>query len=236
MIRARNLYEQAYRHLKGEIREGRFPCDGPVFEAELADRLGVSRTPVREALRMLENERLVEALPGGGYRAVRVTPRDVLDAVQARVAIETMAVRLACERASEEQLAAIEAEVANAREALEVGLLGDVMRANEAFHQHVAAAAASPPLAFLLDRIYEYVRDRRVLDGVRARDDATTRMRAFVDEHAAIAAAVRERDAERASAAMHDHLQGLSEFYVGSLALTRTGDVAAAPAVAGARP
>lgn len=234
MIRARNLYEQAYRHLKREIREGRFPHDAAVLEAELAERLGVSRTPVREALRMLESERLIESVAGGGYRAVRVSPRDVLDAVQARVAIETMAVRLACERAGEAHLAAIDGAVARAREALALGLLGDVMEANEAFHQHVAAAADSPPLAFLLDRIYEYVRARRVLDGVRSQHDAIARMRAFVEEHADIAAALRARDAARACSAMHDHLEGLSEVYVASLALTRDDHAATASPVAGA--
>lgn len=219
MIRATSLSEKAYEHLKQEIHEGRFPCDAPVMEADLAVRLGVSRTPIREALRLLVSEGLVDPISGGGYSAVSITPRDVLDAVEARIAVETIAVRFACQRASDADLAKIDAATERARQALDVGLLGETMAANETFHRRVAEAAGSRLLLYLLTRIYDYIRLHRVLDGVRAQRAAIDRMANFVEEHEAIAAALRARDADRAGALMGEHLAALAQWYESSLAL-----------------
>jgi len=221
MIRATNLYERAYEHLKREIYEGRFPCDAPVLEADLAERLGVSRTPVREALRMLVSQGLLDPVSGGGYSAVRITARDVLDAVETRVAVETVAVRLAAERASDADLARIDDANRRARRALDVGLLGEAMEANESFHRGVAEAAGSRLLLYLLGRIYEYIRVHRVLDGVRAQRAALRAMETFVEEHETIADALRSRDAARAHTLMADHLSQLAKWYESSLALVR---------------
>lgn len=221
MIRATSLYERAYEHLKQEIYEGRFPCDAPVLEADLATRLGVSRTPIREALRMLVSEGLLDPVSGGGYSAVPITARDVQDAVEARVAVETIAVRLACNRASDDDLARIDEAIHRARQALEIGLLGETMEANESFHRRVAEAAGSRLLSLLLNRIYGYIRIHRVLEGVRAQRSALAQMRTFIEEHDAIAAALRSRDAQKAGALMGNHLTAMAQWYESSLVLAR---------------
>lgn len=219
MIRATTLYEKVYDQLKREIYEGRFPCDTPVLEADLAARLGVSRTPVREALRMLASEGLVSPQPGGGHCALHVGERDLHDAVAARMAIETLAVRLAAERATEDQLDAIGTINRRARTALDAGLLGETMVANEAFHHALAAATGSRLIEFLLARIYEVILVSRVLDGVREQQRAFQEMVRFVTEHEGIAAAVRARDGDLAAERMRAHLADLGDWYESSLAL-----------------
>jgi len=233
VIRAINLYEKVYEHLKREIYEGRFPTDAPVLETDLADRLGVSRTPVREALRMLTSEGLVSPRPGGGHAAVRIGERDLHDTVAARVGIETLAVRLAAERATVAQLDEIDAINLRARASLEAGLLGGTMEANEAFHRAIAAATGSRLIEFLLARIYEFILVSRVLDGVREQRWAFREMTRFVGEHEGIAEALRARDGQRAAERMRAHLGQLGDWYESSLTLVsheRPDDDAASPA------
>jgi len=223
VIRATNLYEKVYDQLKREIYEGRFPCETPVLETDLATRLGVSRTPVREALRMLVSEGLVAPRPGGGHCAVHVDERDLHDAVAARMAVETLAVRMAAERATDEQLDGIDATNRRARTALDAGLLGETMVANEAFHHALAAATGSRLIEFLLARIYEVILVSRVLDGVREQQRAFQEMVRFVNEHEGIAAAVRARNGDLAAERMRAHLADLGDWYESSLALVPRG-------------
>jgi DNA-binding GntR family transcriptional regulator len=231
VIRATNLYEKVYERLKREIYEGRFPADAPVLETELAARLGVSRTPVREALRMLASEGLVVPRSGGGHTAVRVGERDLHDAVAARLGVEALAVQLAAERATEAQLDEIDAINRRARASLEAGLLGGTMAANEAFHHAIAAATGSRLIEFLLARVYEFILVSRVLEGVKEQRRAAREMARFIGEHEGIAAALRARDAPLAVARMQAHLATLGDWYQSSLALVPSDpDPARAPA------
>ena len=213
-----------YDRLKREIYGGELGGEAPVYETDLAARLGVSRTPVREALRVLASEGLVVAQAGGGHRPVRVTERDLHDAVEARLAIETVAVGLAAERATEDQLGEIDAIQRRARVALEAGLLGETMAANEAFHRAVAAATGSRLIEFLLARVYEFLLVSRVLEGVREHKRAFAEMARFVAEHEGIATAIRARDADLAAARMRAHLERLGDWYESSLALVPRPD------------
>lgn len=223
-MRATSLYEKVYEHLKREVYEGRFPRTEPVLETDLAVRLGVSRTPVREALRMLATEGLLVPQQGGGHVAMHVGERDMHDAVEARVAIETLAVRFAAERADAACWDELDAINRRARTALEAGLIGETMEANQAFHHALAAATGSRLIEFLLARIYEYLLVSRVLDGVKAQRQAFQEMRRFVSEHEEIAAAIRAGDADGAAALMARHLGQLAGWYESSLALAQSTD------------
>ena len=229
-MRATSLYEKVYEHLKREIYEGRLSPTEPAFETDLAVRLGVSRTPVREALRMLATEGLLVPHPGGGHVAMHVGERDMHDAVEARVAIETLAVRFAAQRADSAQLDEIDAINRRARRALEAGLIGETMEANQAFHHALAAATGSRLVEFLLARIYEYLLVSRVLDGVKAQRAAFQEMSRFVTEHEAIAAAIRAGDGDLAAESMAQHLGRLAGWYESSLALAQSTPVTDADA------
>lgn len=229
MIRATSLYEKVYEHLKRDIYQGRLRTDKPVMESELADQLGVSRTPVREALRMLESEGLVVPQSGGGHLPIEISERDVHDAVASRLAIESVAVRLAAERASDDDLDQLDTINRRARSAIAAGLLGETMEANEQFHRTLARATESHLIEFLLARIYEYLLVHRILEGVREQRYAFQEMRRFVAEHERIADAVRSRNPDDAEKEMRKHLEQLGTWYESSLRLITHSPHATAP-------
>ncbi len=217
-IKASTLTQQVYDHLKEKVVSGGFGTDGPLFETQLAQDLGVSRTPVREALRMLENEGFVTASPGGGVRALVIGPQDIRDAVAARVAIERITVGLAAERITEQQRTELDAILADTRAAIDAGLLGDVMRANERFHRHLADCSGSRLMAQLVGRVYDFLRSHQVLRKLADRGDIRAVLERTDREHRHIASLVRAGDGTAAAEAMNQHLKEVEGYYQETLA------------------
>jgi DNA-binding GntR family transcriptional regulator len=217
-IKASTLTQQVYDHLKEQVVSGVFPAAEPVFETQLAHELGVSRTPVREALRILESEGFITAAHGGGVRAVAIRTRDIKDAVEARVALEQLTVRQAAERADEAQLAELERIVGATREAINAGLLGDVMLCNERFHRHVAVCSGSRLMEQLIGRVYDYLRSYQVLRKLADRGDIRAVLETTDAEHRRIAELIRARDAVAAARAMTAHLREVEGYYEATLA------------------
>lgn len=116
----------------------------PIIEKEVAARYGVSRTPVREAMQRLADERLVEIFPQSGTFVARIPYDDLPEAMVIRKALETAAVRLAAERASKSQILALATIVEQQREAAEAGDRGAFHRADEAFHAKIAEISGFP--------------------------------------------------------------------------------------------
>lgn len=96
--------EMAYLAIKQLILSGKIEQGDPIIESEIADRLSISRTPIREALKKLNAEGYVDTIPNRGCFVKKITARDVLDVMQIREALEGMAARLACERISNKEL------------------------------------------------------------------------------------------------------------------------------------
>ena len=116
----------------------------PISEKEVAARYGVSRTPVREAIQRLADERLVEIFPQSGTFVARIPYDDLPEAMVIRKALETASVRLAAEKASRSQLLALATIVEQQREAAEVDDRGAFHRADEAFHAKIAEISGFP--------------------------------------------------------------------------------------------
>jgi len=175
----------------------------PVSERELMERLGLGRTPVREALRTLAQEKLVEVYP---RRGIVVSPVDVGDLAalsEARLALESLAARLAAERAND-------ADREVARELLaELPRLADtrderaLIELDQRIHRHVYRCAHNPFVESTLNEYYTLT--LRIwflaLDRVARLDDAVT-------EHAELLQAICDGDAPRAEAVMRHHIQG----------------------------
>lgn len=116
----------------------------PISEKEVAARYGVSRTPVREAIQRLADERLVEIFPQSGTFVARIPYDDLPEAMVIRKALETASVRLATEKATRSQLLALATIVEQQREAAEANDRGAFHRADEAFHAKIAEISGFP--------------------------------------------------------------------------------------------
>jgi DNA-binding GntR family transcriptional regulator len=199
---ARSLADQAYYRIRELIVTLELAPGSLISERELMERLGLGRTPVREALRALARERLVEVFPRRGMVVADVDVRDLVNLSEVRAVIESAAARLAAERATaadREEIAALLAQL-EGREADGGRSLIDL---DQRIHRHVYRCAHNPVLARTLNEYY--VLTLRIwflaLDRVARLEEA-------VREHRALLEAIRDGDSARAEAAMRRHVVG----------------------------
>ena len=143
--------------LRGELKPGE-----RLMEIQLANKLGVSRTPIREAIRKLELEGLVLMIPRKGAEVAQITEKSLRDVLEVRRALEELAVELACDRMTEQGLADLE----QAEEEFEKVLTNDditvVAAADVAFHDAIYQATNNQKLILLLNKLREQMYRYRV--------------------------------------------------------------------------
>ncbi|MFF4258688.1 FadR/GntR family transcriptional regulator [Streptomyces sp. NPDC001663] len=206
------LYEQVVERLREYVgAEGLKAGDRLPPERDLADRLGVSRTSVRQAIVALEVQGLVEVRHGGGTYLLRdrlqAEPLETMierrrrlpDVLDARDALETKLAALAAVRRTDQDLAEIDTALAAMAAAVERGELG--VDEDQRFHAAVTAAAHSTLLADFMAEISLSIAESRT-ESLRQ----PGRPARSLDQHRGIAEAIRARDPERAAAAMHTHI------------------------------
>ncbi|MGN2639268.1 GntR family transcriptional regulator [Nocardia takedensis] len=145
-----SLRDHAYQTLKRRIIEVELRPGARLVERDLAAELAVSRIPLREALRMLATEGLVLLVPSKGALVATFSPADVRDLFDIREVLESLAARLAAERATPETLAPLGDRMAEARAATEAGDLPRIAAANAAFHAEIIAMAGNPLLSTVM--------------------------------------------------------------------------------------
>jgi GntR family transcriptional regulator, rspAB operon transcriptional repressor len=198
------LERRVYERLRDEIVSGLLRPGDQLVEARLASELGVSKTPVREALIRLQRDGLVSIEPYRGARVLEPSADDIREILELRELLEChIASQLATERPPE-ALAALEATVTRGRAALEAGEQAAVAEALTEFSDIFADAAENSRLAEVLQGL----RSVMLLIG-SASTLAEGRNRRSLDEHARILAAIRRGDPGAAAAATSKHLQSL---------------------------
>lgn len=201
--------ERVARHLRDEIIDGRRRPGSKLVERDLAAELGVSRVPVRDALRTLVAEGLVTARPRTWAVVRTFTPADVEDLHEIRSAIEVLAFRLAAQRWDEAGLARLRADLDRQLSAARAGDAVEARRAAADFHETVTALAGNE----LLSEIGHLLHSRmRWLLGQH--DDLMGVAREHVDLYDAIAA----RDLARVEALASDHVAGSFDTAIAHLA------------------
>ncbi len=209
LARPAPIVDRVYRRLRQAAITGVFSPGARLVEAELARSLGVSRTPVREALVRLEAEGLVASSPGGGLIA-RDARAELAEIYRLRSVLEGHAARLAAERASPEELAAIGAAYRDALAALDAAPLRERARLNNEFHGRVTAAAHSARLAQLIDGYRDYFLDEGALRFFR-RDIALRHH----EQHAEILGALEDRDGDDAERLVREHFASAMDVVLG---------------------
>ncbi len=176
----------------------------PISEKEVAARYGVSRTPVREAMLRLADERLVEIFPQSGTFVARIPYDDLPEAMVIRKALETASVRLAAEKASKSQLLALATIVEQQREAAEANDRGAFHRADEAFHAKIAEIGGFPGIWRQVLQVKVQVdRYRRMTLSQEGR------MAQVIADHERILAGIAASAPEEAAAGMVVHLDAV---------------------------
>jgi DNA-binding GntR family transcriptional regulator len=136
-----SLKERIYRDLKQEIITAQIPPGAMILEGSLADRFGVSKTPVREALGLLQRDGFVESLHGRGYQIAPISLQDVLETLELRIVIERGTAELAAKRISKEELEALREVVESSSRFEKEGDLTAFPRLNRRYHELIAGAA-----------------------------------------------------------------------------------------------
>ena len=203
-VRASGIGAKIYADLRAELVSlERLPGE-PISEAELAKSYGFSRTPVREALRKLADEGLVEIFPQSGTFVARIPFAALPEVIVIRKALEETSARLAAERAQRSQIIALLAHLERQREASCAGDRNAFHQADEAFHAAIAEAAGYRGIWTLVEQVKVHVDRYR-----RLTLPQEGRMERAIGEHAAIAAAIESGDGARAAEKMGVHLDGL---------------------------
>lgn len=199
-----SLPDKIATQLRRDILRGVLPPGTPVKERDHAAELGVSRTPLREAIRILAKEGLVQLRPARSPIVASPSFEEVAHNIEVMSALEVLSARLACERASDAQIDEI-ATVAErmAREYDTLDML-DVFELDMGFHRAIAAAAGNPVLAEMHQALLARLWRARYLSASRKRSrDRVLR------QHAQIVAALRARDAAAVAAQVQAHLDHL---------------------------
>lgn len=196
------LRERVHAHLRQEILDNRIAPGSVLQEVPLAESLGVSRGPIREALGSLAAEGLVTITPRRGAVVTALTKHDFLEAYQVREALEALAVRLAVPRMSDDELAALEGPI---QDMLRCSAGADdtgFFEANAAFHESFVVASGNTKLVEVYRRLIgqmgPYRRPSALLRGSLDRSIA---------EHRGIMDAARARDGVRAAELVLDHIR-----------------------------
>jgi DNA-binding GntR family transcriptional regulator len=189
----------AYRRLLDDIRSGTLAPGARLRETDLAERLGISRTPVREAIRQLETDGLVVHLPRQGATIRRLDHAEVVELYEMRAVLEGTGARLAARAASDIELA----ELAALNDELEQAPLGDAARElNRVFHRTLIDAARN---RFLIKSMSALQKTLLILGPTTLADP--DRAMSAVAEHGALLGALRSRDGAAAEAAMRAHVE-----------------------------
>jgi len=205
-IRQPRLRDQIYASLRALIRNGHFPADGAV-EQELAAKLKVSRTPLREALFQLCREGMLEDT-GRGYRVPALSPQDINDIVELRLMIEPSAAALVATRANDAAIEAVDQQLQAERAAHLANDFDGFIAANAGFRAALLAACGNSRITQVVSTMDDQIQRLRC----RTLDVAVNRA-GTISCHERAVAALRARDPDAASAAMRDLMHLMRSYY-----------------------
>lgn len=182
--------------LRGELKPGE-----RLMEIQLANKLGVSRTPIREAIRKLELEGLVLMIPRKGAEVAEITEKNLRDVLEVREALEVLAVQLACEKMDEEQVERLKRASKEFEETIKENDITKIAEADVRFHDVVYEATDNKRLVQLLNNLREQMYRYRVEYLKRESVRATV-----VAEHEELICAIVDRNKEAASLNICNHI------------------------------
>jgi DNA-binding GntR family transcriptional regulator len=200
------LRQQVYDALEGLIIYGGLSPGQHLVESDLAQRLGVSRIPVREALQLLHRDGWVDLRPRQGAFVHQPTAREADEVFSVRTLLEVESTRLAAANATDESVRRLAEIVETGVEALRVADERELVKLNSTFHGEITDIAGNQVLAEILHRLDKRIRWYFAPVAIARGADSWT-------EHKAIVAAIGARDTDAAAAAMRRHAEATRAAY-----------------------
>ena len=196
-----SLHQEVADTLREQIFAGQLAPGSFLDEVALCERLEISRTPLREALKVLASEGLIELVPGRGAIVKRLTRRDVREMLDVLIALETLAGRLACRNAADAEIAALRA---THDEMIQLYAAGDRLEyywRNQAIHAGIAQLSGNALLASMHQGLQARLRRIRFIG-----NEEPQKWAGAVAEHEAMIAALEARDDARLATVIAGHL------------------------------
>jgi len=208
------LRDVVFKTLRQAILTGELKPGERLMEIHLANKLGVSRTPIREAIRQLELEGLVIMIPRKGAQVASITEKSMSDVLEVRLALEKLAVELACRRIDYEQKERLKTALLAFEDIIGNEDAGEIAKADVAFHDEIFEATGNPRLVQMLNNLaeqmyryrFEYIKDR------------SGHMR-LVEEHRRIYDAILAGDVEAATKEISVHIKNQEESIIRQIRL-----------------
>ena len=195
------LREVVFNTLRDDILRGELEPGERLMEIHLAEKLGVSRTPVREAIRKLELEGLVKMIPRRGAVVASITISDLEDVLEVRKVLEQLTVKLACEKITDEEIALLKKYHEEFAKAINTNDLTSLAEKDVSFHDVIYNASHNNRLIQILNNLREQMYRYR-LEYIKDRQ----KRKLLVSEHEKILNAVMNRDSTTAEAAIDAHI------------------------------
>ena len=197
--------------LIGELRPGE-----RLMEIHLANRLGVSRTPIREAIHKLAQEGLVTITPRRGAEVAQITEKSMNDVLEVRRALDALCVELACDRITEEKLEALREACDHFEQCVQSGDSKQIAQADVALHDIIVEATGNQRLIQLINNLseqmyryrFEYIKD-------------SSQHQTLVDEHRIIYESIVRKDKDTAAAAARTHIDNQEKAIIRQIRLDR---------------
>lgn len=210
------LRDVVFNTLRQAILTGELKPGERLMEIHLADKLGVSRTPIREAIRKLELEGLVTMIPRRGAEVAQITEKSMNDVLEVRRALDALCVELACERITEEELVTLKTACDEFEAAIRTGDVKKIAQADVALHDIIVQATGNRRLIQLVNNLaeqmyryrFEYIKD-------------ISQHEMLVEEHRIIYESILNKDKETAAQAARTHIDNQEKAIIRQIRLDR---------------
>jgi DNA-binding GntR family transcriptional regulator len=196
------LREIVFESLREAIINGILEPGERLMEIQLAEEMGVSRTPVREAIRKLELEGFVVMIPRKGAYVAGISMKDIADVFEIRAALESLAAGLAAERITEEELEQLERTLVRNSEVTEINNLDALVDIDTDFHDVLYKASRNERLVQIISNLREQIQRFR-----KASLSHPGRMKDALGEHKKMVEAISERNVELAQNLAREHIE-----------------------------
>ncbi|MCX7842718.1 MAG: GntR family transcriptional regulator [Clostridia bacterium] len=200
-----SLRGRVFNQLQNDILNGKYQPGESLIETKLSEELGVSRTPIREAIRQLELEGLVQSIPNKGAIVTGISTKDIEDIYTIRMMIEGLAARWAAEKITPAELEELKEAVDLEEFYTAKNDTEHLMKFDSRFHDIIFKASKSKPLMHTLSSFHHYIQRAR-----NASLSSPERARKALEEHKAILKAIVDKEPEKAEALIIEHIRNAS--------------------------